>query len=248
MPRGHARRRRRRRGTGRRAWRVRATAVTPGMTVAVGASSRGLDGRVELLRGHDRRPPRPAGRTVRRAGDGQPRRGDGRRAAGHAGRARHHRSHRRCRDPGDDGDGGRRRRPRRRDRRRAAAPRSSTPPPPTRSCAVNRDQAAHRRSTGRSRAAAPRWSSSASASSQVRPTSTPADRLGMRDQLLAAVSGAARRPGGCSAAMASVESAGGDVVAVEALRADDVGGPGEVALMELARSLAPRCRSARSTC
>ena len=60
----------------------------------------------------------------------------------------------------------------------------------------------------------------------------------MRDRILEGITllrGTGRLLGG----VASVESAAGDVVAVRALDADDVGGPGEIELTELARALVP---------
>lgn len=60
----------------------------------------------------------------------------------------------------------------------------------------------------------------------------------MRDRLLAGVD-ALRKSGRLLGGVASVESAAGDVVAVRALDADDVGGTAEVELTELARRLVP---------
>ena len=96
-----------------------AGSVDKGMTVAVGAGSRGLVERVALLRGAISRPTDPRRRAVRRAGDGQPRRSHGRGPAADAGDAGHDRRGDRLRDPGDDGH--RRGCPNR--RRHAAVPR-----------------------------------------------------------------------------------------------------------------------------
>ena len=50
---------------------------------------------------------------------------------------------------------------------------------------------------------------------------------------------AARRPAGCSAASASIESAAATSCSVDALTADDVGGDAELELTEYARALVP---------
>ncbi|MFV0306910.1 MAG: DUF2088 domain-containing protein [Desertimonas sp.] len=60
----------------------------------------------------------------------------------------------------------------------------------------------------------------------------------MRDRLLAGVE-ALRKSGRLLGGVASVESMTDDVVAVQALRAADVGGPGELELTELARTFVP---------
>lgn len=60
----------------------------------------------------------------------------------------------------------------------------------------------------------------------------------MRDRLLSGID-ALRKSGRLLGGLASVESAAGDIVAVRALAADDVGGVAEVELTELARRLVP---------
>jgi hypothetical protein len=60
----------------------------------------------------------------------------------------------------------------------------------------------------------------------------------MRDRILDGI-GVLRSTGRLLGGVASLESASGAVVAVRALTADDIGGPGEVELTELARALVP---------
>lgn len=60
----------------------------------------------------------------------------------------------------------------------------------------------------------------------------------MRERLLAGIA-ALRSTGRLLGGVASIESAAGDIVRIEALDADDVGGPAEEALTEFAKSLIP---------